>query len=987
MFNRFSLKAKLVLICLGLVVVPVLLIGGFSLYQFKSFGENALARSAVALEKQGLDSLTRGVEKDQQTIRNFLRRVQNDAVKLAASSLMMGYVATKDMENNFSNRSVDRQIESVITGILQMCKIQQSLLEKQLDVNLSVAEYLLSSHGRTRSLFLSGFQNPFDFLADEQETSALFISDIVNFLPEPNATFGSLFPITDEIQKLVGGSTTIFRRINEKGDMLGVAATIRNSDGTRAVGTYVPAIDPDGKPNPLISTVLNKKTFRGRTRVLNDWYLTGYIPLNDENGRVLGMLEVGVEEKPTKDLINSIITTKIGETGYPAVMDSEGTLLVHPKSDLVGKNTITDLNIPQFREILQNKEVGKTNFISYSFEERKKFLFYTYFRDWDWIILGTAYWDEFNQEIAQISETFFKEEILSLYNSTIMKTDKGEKPIYNQIRYLNEKGKEIIALRYGEFDENLRFRGNESWYHEGIQRKKNETYTSDVEISDITQKPEISVVSPVFEGEILRGLIVLNLNWEIVWDVLKYSVYGETGYSYIINEQGILVSHPKYSLEEKINIGDPEYGELADIVRNHMLKGEKGYGKYIFEGIEKMVTFAPIEVDGKTYTIAATEPVGEFYALADDVKAEAENRMRRAVLVIGFGVLFLTLVGSLVGFWASRRITHPLNHVITGLSQGSKKVSAASEQVLKTSDLLAEGASEQASTLEEISVTLEQMASSARKNAEDAGETNVIATETSRVMEEANLSMNGLVASMTDISRSGEETQKIVKTIDEIAFQTNLLALNAAVEAARAGEAGAGFSVVAEEVRNLAVRAAQAAKNTADLVEGILKKIREGSGVAGRTGKVFSQVAASASKMEQLVSEIAAASREQAQGIEQMNRALVDVDQVVQQNVINAEESASTAKMFAAEAKQMRDFVGELATLVVGYQGDSKGGSKPAIREQPEEASKGPADKLLTSGKKVSQKESERQMEPYGVKNEERHPDQMISDDEDFKDF
>ena len=185
---------------------------------------------------------------------------------------------------------------------------------------------------------------------------------------------------------------------------------------------------------------------------------------------------------------------------------------------------------------------------------------------------------------------------------------------------------------------------------------------------------------------------------------------------------------------------------------------------------------------------------------------------------------------------------------------------------------------------------------------------------------------------MQEISKASEETSKIIKTIDEIAFQTNLLALNAAVEAARAGEAGAGFAVVADEVRNLAMRAADAAKNTAALIEGTVKKVSDGTALVKTTNDAFNEVAGSTAKVGELVGEIAAASSEQAQGIEQVNIAVTEMDKVTQQNAATAEESASASEELNAQAEEMKSFVADLAAMVGGNADVSTGGRRAASR-------------------------------------------------------
>ena len=253
-------------------------------------------------------------------------------------------------------------------------------------------------------------------------------------------------------------------------------------------------------------------------------------------------------------------------------------------------------------------------------------------------------------------------------------------------------------------------------------------------------------------------------------------------------------------------------------------------------------------------------------------------------------------------------------------------MSAASSQVASASQSLAEGTTEQAASIEETSSSLEEMSSMTKQNADHSSQADHLMLETKNIVDKANASMGQLTTSMEEISRASEETSKIIKTIDEIAFQTNLLALNAAVEAARAGEAGAGFAVVADEVRNLAMRAGDAAKNTATLIEGTVKKVKEGANLVSGTNDAFKQVAAGSEKVAGLVAEIAMASKEQSQGIEEVNKAVTEMNKVTQQNASNAEESASASEEMNAQAEQMKVHVQGLVALVNGGKGNNGNG-------------------------------------------------------------
>jgi methyl-accepting chemotaxis protein len=365
--------------------------------------------------------------------------------------------------------------------------------------------------------------------------------------------------------------------------------------------------------------------------------------------------------------------------------------------------------------------------------------------------------------------------------------------------------------------------------------------------------------------------------------------------------------------------------------------------------------------------------------IAENEVASAVSQSATLKMLSLVSMIIGVILAMLLGFFITRSIANPIRRIVDGMSSGAEQVSSASSQVASSSQSQAEGASEQASSLEQTSSSLEEMASQTRQNAQNAQQADEAMNEAAKIVENGVASMRRMSDAINEIKASSSETSKIIKTIDDIAFQTNLLALNAAVEAARAGEAGKGFAVVAEEVRNLAQRSAEAAQNTSQLIEKSQENANNGVTVTEEVSNQLLRIQESASKVNTLISEITAASKEQAQGIEQVNTGVAEMDKVVQQNAADAEESASAAEELSSQASEMERMVAELEAMV------GSSGRKGTSAARPATASRG-----SNGGQSHDRymQQSSGQRKKLTTKARKQSYDQVIPLDEDeFKDF
>jgi len=485
-------------------------------------------------------------------------------------------------------------------------------------------------------------------------------------------------------------------------------------------------------------------------------------------------------------------------------------------------------------------------------------------------------------------------------------------PYYEEIGIAHSSGMLLTTSRQEKLDSDLSTGINIASQDYFKQTMKGQMVITGIRKSEKSGKPVFIIASPVkdFSGTavgMLYGIVDLPFFTKKFVEPIKI---GNEGFVYIANKKGLIISHPDQARIMTLNIADStDYGREILNQKNGLISAKSN-------GREMMLAFRSSKRLG--WTIVAEASVSELM------------RPVRVLFRINMIITQLILVVSgIIIYLIAAKISAPIQGITASLGLVGDQVSSASSQVSRSSQGLAQGASDQASSIQETSASLEELASMASGNADNAQEASNLSIQTSDTANTGAESMQKLMDAMTGINESSREVAKVAKGIEEIAFQTNLLALNAAVEAARAGEAGAGFAVVAEEVRNLAQKSSEQAQVTSRLIMESHNRTEDGTRQAQEANESLQAILTSVEKVTNLVREISAASKEQAQGIEQINAAVLRMDQVVQQNSASSEESASASQQLSAQAYKMKALVKELDKLVLGKKENASESSGP----------------------------------------------------------
>jgi len=768
---NLTLKNKLMIICVCLCVIPILIIGGVSVKKFHSFTQKTIEKSFNSLEDQAYSLIRTGLCADIEKINPLLIRAEKLAASFANSPSFARFTNAEKKAIELAKSTANQKID----GLIKACKIQYQMTREKLDQGLYSIEFIAQE--KRGGIYLSTNEffpwlaiNPYTNEINEISLPALYVG--VEQIEKIYSYEDQFAPIVDDVQEMTGVNSAIFQFFGEKKELLRISTNIRTNDGERAIEYMVPELNALGQPNPIIEGLSKDGEYRGLTCENDEEYFSIYKTMYNDSGTMIGALFVGV---PTNDenLNQAIKQSIISPTGTTFVINSDGIIMSHPNIEYKGKNIISDLKIDDFAKVLESKSEDYVKFLFYKYNNFLHFTAYIFFKPRDWIICVSDVIEQFVEKEKKRAYEILKEEVQNIYQSSIILINKKSYKVFNNIRLINPKGNELLSLYNGNFHDDLKNRYQDKWFKESLNIKKGNFKNFGVLVSEVTGKETLRIVSTVYDLDQLTGVIVFDFDWSLVKRIHLSRVYARTGYSFIVNEKGMIVSHPEFSVKDRKNFCNPMYGQLADITSQQMINGKTGQKRFQRNGVDYLIHFIPLHTSQIKYSIAAIGPVNEFLSIANRIKEDSQQELKGILRIILLSIIFCIIISMVIGFIISKSISIPIEKSIdfaSKVSQGDLSQTLKSKNKDEVGYLL--------SAINTIVFTFRKIVKSVTANSEKMGSSSErmvsiagkLSLHSEKVSEQTD-SVTGTSEAMTEnigmIAKKIEDVDHSVKTISK----------------------------------------------------------------------------------------------------------------------------------------------------------------------------------------------------------------------------